>query len=103
TEDRKVVGCEIPDDTHVGLVQPEVDSAERKEVDLPELARIEHLLDLDDGRAVHKRMSGEQDERRVFGTTDQLLRLRGRRRERLLDQDMLAGLECGARKIEVRR
>ena len=41
-EDREVVRAEVPDDADVGLVQAEVHAARRDEVDLAELARLDH-------------------------------------------------------------
>ena len=54
--------AEVPDDAHVGLVQPEVHAARRDEVDLAELAGIDQLADRDDRRAVEERVARHQHE-----------------------------------------
>ena len=85
--------AEVPDDAHVGLVQAEVHAARRDEVDLAELAGVDQALDRRHRRAVEERVAGHSTRPFASATLDQLARLLGRRRERLLDEDVLAGLE----------
>ena len=74
-QDREVVRAEVPDDAHVGLVQPEVHAARRDEVDLAELAGADQVADHVDRRAVEERVPGHQDEAALVGELDQLDRL----------------------------
>jgi hypothetical protein len=92
-EDREVVRAEVPDDADVGLVEAEVDPARGDEVELAEHAALDQVPDRDDGRAVEEGMAGHQHQVPIGGELDQLEALAARGRERLLDEDVLTGLE----------
>ena len=102
-QDRKVVRAEIPDDAHIGLMQAEIHTARRDEVDVAELTRPDQLLDRHDRRAVEERMPGHEDEAETGREPEQALRLARRRGEGLLDEHVLAGFERRLGELEVCR
>ena len=78
------------------LVFAEVHPRGRDEVDLAQRAVLDQVADLVDRRAVEEGVAGHEDQPELVGELDQLDRLVGRARERLLDEDVLARLQ-GAR------
>ena len=98
-EDREVVWPEVPGDADIRLVEAEVDPARRDEVEVPELARFDQIANRDDRRAVEERVSGHDHEPALVGEADQLDALVRGSGERLLDEDVLAGLECCACRV----
>ena len=102
-QDREVVRPEVPDDADVLLVQPQVHPAHRDEVDVAELAAPDQVAHGVDGRAVEERMPRHQHDAGVRREPDQAHRLAGRGRERLLDEDVLAGGERRGGELEVGR
>ena len=92
-KDREIVGAEIPDDAHVGLVQAEIHPAHREEVEVAERTGVQELLDLHHGWAVEERVTRHQDEPRRASALDEVTCLEGRGAERLLDEDVLPGIE----------
>jgi hypothetical protein len=92
-EDREVVRREVPRDADVGLMQAEVHTARRDEVDLAELLRRDQVADHVHRRAVEERVAGHQHEPAVGGDCDQVTRRVARRGERLLDEDVLVVLQ----------
>ena len=80
---------EVPRDADVRLVQAEVHAARRDEVDVPELAGLDQAADHVDRRAVEEGVAGHQHDAGVVREGHQLERLVARRRERLLDEDVL--------------
>ncbi len=97
------MGAEIPGDAHIRLVQAEVDSARRDEVELPELARLDQLTNVHDGRAVQERMPGHQQAAGSPRQANELRRLVRARGERLLDEHVLAEAQRLGGKLEVAR
>src|SRR6266542_1933073 len=59
-KNREVVRTEVPDDTHIRLVQPEIHPARRDEVDLAEVTRMDEVADDVDGRAIEEGVRGHQ-------------------------------------------
>ena len=102
-QDRKIVGTQIPDDADVGLVEAEVDAAGRDEIDLAELPGIDEALDRGHRRAVDERVAGHEDQVVAICHLGQLEDVLAGRGERLLHEDMLAGLEGGPCERVVRR
>ena len=91
--DREIVRREIPDDADVVLKQSEVDASRIEVVERAERARFDDLPNLPD-RAVEEEGVVHHDlQVLAVGQLDQLLRLLRRRRERLLDEHVLAVLE----------
>ena len=92
---------QVPDDADVGLVEPEVHAARGDEVELAEGVLVQHLADHPDRRAVEERVSAHERQTAIGGQLHELVRLVGRRRERLLDERVLAGFEAAGGQIEV--
>src|SRR4029450_7644858 len=67
-KNRKVVGPQVPDHAHVGLVKAEIDAAGGDEVNVSQLAGIDELLDRPYRWAVEERMAGHQEGARVGGS-----------------------------------
>ena len=59
-QDREVVRGEVPDHTYVRLVQPQIHSAHRDEVEVTERARHDQIADQVHGWAVEERMAGHE-------------------------------------------
>ena len=95
--------AEVPDDAHVRLMESEVHPARRDEVDLTELAGVDQALDDGHGWAVEERVAGHEHEAGRLSRSTELFNLFGRRRQRLLDERVLAGLERRHRQGEVGR
>ena len=102
-EHGEVVRAEVPGDAHVRLVEAEVHSTHRDEVDVPELAGQKEVANAVHRRAVQERVPGHQYEAALLGERGELGRLGGRRGQRLLDEDVLAGAESLARELVVCR
>ena len=100
--DRQVVDGEVPQHADVVLEQAEVHAHRVVVVDLAE-AVVDQLAHLADRAGVHEGVVDGQHEAAAIGLVDQALRLLGRRRDRLLDEDVLAGLERPHRQVEVAR
>src|SRR5439155_16762307 len=84
-------------------MESQVHPARRDEVDLAELPGIDQSLDRSNGWAVEEGVTGHQDEAFGLGQRSQLEHLIGCRSERLLDENMLSGLERRLRERVVRR
>ena len=59
----------------------------------PSVARVDELLQLAHARVVEEQVARHQHEAARLGERDELLHLGGAHRRRLLDEDVLAGLE----------
>ena len=100
--DRQVVRRQIPDDVDVVLKQSEVHPRRVEVVERPQRAAVDELPDLPDRAAEEERVVHHDLEVLPVGQLDQLLGLRGGRRERLLDEHVLAVLERRLGELEVR-
>ena len=85
----------------VALVQAQVHAARRDEVDVAEHPLVEHPLDGVDGRAVHERVPAQKHAPARAREPQQLVRARRRRRQRLLDERVLAGQQAAGAQLEV--
>ena len=68
-----------------------------------ELAVVDELLELDDGRVVEQQVAGHEHEVALLGQRDELVDLVALHRRRLLDEHVLAGLERALRELVVGR
>ena len=100
---REVVDAERPERVLVLADLAEVLAVAVDDEHLAELPVVDQLLQLLHGRVVEEEMARHEDEPARLGEPDQLLHLRGPHRRRLLDEDVLAGLERRARERVVRR
>ena len=90
---REVVDAERPQRVLVLADLAEVLAVAVDDEHLAELARVDELLHLLHARVVEEEVAGHEDEPARLGEADQLLHLRDPHRRRLLDEDVLAGLE----------
>ena len=100
--DRQVVRGEVPHRVHVMPDLAQVQALRIDVVDLADLARVDVLLHLVDGRVVDEDVADHERQALRRRELDQRLALRAGRRERLLDHDVLAGGERGLAQVEVR-
>ena len=98
----EVVGAEAPERVLVLADLPEVLAVAVDVEEAPELLRVDQVLQLGHARVVEEQVAGHEHERALLGEGDELLAEGRRKRERLLDEDVLAGEECLARELEVR-
>ena len=70
---------------------------------LAELARVDQLLQLLHARVVQQEVPGHEHEVAVGGECDELVHLGGTHGGRLLDEHVLAGVECALGQLVVRR
>ena len=101
-DDREIVRREVPHHVHVVLEHAEVDADAVDVTEVAELALVEELLHLPHRRAVDERVVDHQGEALLVGERDHPLRVGDGVRERLLDEDVLAGLERLDRERRVR-
>ena len=99
----QVVDAERPERVLVLADLSEVLTVPVQVEDVAQLAALDQLLQLHDRGVVEQEVSREEDEAALLGERDELVRLRGGERRRLLDEDVLAGLERLARELVVRR
>src|SRR5919204_149264 len=92
-DDRDVVRREVPDRIDVAANATEVEPLRVDVVDLPELALPQQLAHVLHGRAEAEGVPHHQDEAGRAGLLAESAAVGRRERERLLDEDMLAGLE----------
>src|SRR3954454_3836684 len=92
--DREVVRREVADNRDVRLVDAQVHAARGAEEDLADLTSVEQVLDRVDGRRVDEGVARHEHEPALIRDLDELLGFLGGLRERLLDEDVLAGLEA---------
>ena len=102
-QDRNVVRAEIPDDADVGLVQAEVHTACRHEVDLAEVTLRDQLAHLVHRWAVQERVTRHEDQSALRRQLGKPLPVVGRTGERLLDERMLARKQCRLGQLTVCR
>ena len=100
--DRQIVRREVPHDADVVLKQAEVHARRVEVVERPERAGVDDLADLPDRAAEEEGVVHHDLQVLPLGQLDQLLGLLRRRRERLLDEDVLAVLEGRLRQLVVR-
>ena len=93
--DHSAFSC-LPDDAEV-LPVP-VDHQ-----DLAERALVDELLELLNAGVIEEQVAGHEDEVALLGDRHELVDLRRLHRGRLLDEDVLAGLERVLRELVVRR
>ena len=89
----EVVHAERPERVLVRADPPEVHAVAVHDRDLAELAAVDELLHLPQPRVVEQQVAGHEHEAAGACQLDQLLHLRALHRRRLLDEDVLAGLE----------
>ena len=94
-DDRQVVRGEVPQHVDVGLDEAEVDAHGVEVLDVADVAAVDELADVLHGRRVAVRVVAHQHEAGIVGGLDELAPLGDRRRERLLDEHVLAGGERG--------
>ena len=100
---REVVDAERRESVLVRADLPEV-LAVRVEVEhLAELAGVDEPLQRRHARVVEQQVAGHQHEAVRLGGGDEILGVGRARRRRLLDEDVLAGLERALRELVVRR
>ena len=102
-ENGEVVHGQIPDDVYIRLDEAQVDPNRVEVVEVSELSRVDHRLDLSDCSAVHERVVHVQDEPGTLRRGYEFSSLLGGLRQRLLEEDVLASSESLAREIEVGR
>ena len=90
---REVVDAERPERVLVRAHDPEVLPVRVDAEHVAELARVDELLQLAHARVVEQEVAGHQDEVALGGERDELVHLGALHRRRLLDEDVLAGLE----------
>ena len=100
---REVVHAERPEGVLVRADDAEVDPVAVDAEHVADLARVDQLLQLQHGRVVEQEMAGHEHEVALLGDAHELVHLGGVHRRRLLDEDVLAGLERLLREREVRR
>ena len=100
---REVVHAERPQRVLVRADDAEVLSVAVDAQDLAELARIDQFLQLQHARVVEQQVARHQHAVTFGRERDELVHLDGAHRRRLLDQDVLAGLERAFRERMVRR
>ncbi len=93
---------EVPGHADVRLVETEVHAAGRDEVDLAEFPGLDQIADHHDRRAVQEGVAGHQHDAGPIREVDQIEALGGGRGQRLLDEDVLAGLQCGRGQVVMR-
>ena len=102
-DDRDVVGGQVPQHVDVALKQAQVNPDAVNVVQLAELPRVNDLLDLLDGGAVHIGVVDHQDQAAGCGQIDQRLGVRSRMGQRLFNQHVFSGLKCGRGDVCMRR
>ena len=100
--DRQIVRRQIPHDAHVVLKQSEVDPRGIEVIQRAERAVVDQLANLPNRAAEQERVVHHDLQVLPARQLDELARLRRRRRERLLDEDVLAVFERRLRQLEVR-
>ena len=100
---REVVHAERPERVLVRAHDPEVLPVRVDAEHVAELAGVDELLQLAHARVVEQQVAGHQDEVALGGERDELVHLGALHRRRLLDEDVLAGLERLLRERVVRR
>src|SRR4029453_1122777 len=95
-EDRQVVGGQVPEDVDVRLDEAEVDADRVEVLQVAQGAVVDKLAELTHRRGVAVGVVAHQHQALTVGGRDQLLALGHRGRERLLDQDVPAGLQAGS-------
>ena len=90
---RDVVDAERPERVLVLADRAEVLAVAVDAEDVAEVARVDELLELADAGVVEEQVAGHQHLAARLGEGDELLHLGGAHRRRLLDEDVLAGLE----------
>ena len=93
--------CEVPQGVDVGPDLSEVETLRVDVADLAELSRIDVLLHPPDGRVEQEDVTDHQRQVSARGTLDEIATFRARPRQRLLDQDVLAGIERPLREVVV--
>ncbi len=93
---------EVPDDADVALVKAEVDAARGEEVELAELAAVEHALDRPHRRAVEESVAAHQQQAAPLGGVYEAGGVGARVGERLLDEGVLARLDRGQGQLVMR-
>ncbi len=102
-DDREVVDAERPERVLVGPDAAEVLAVPVDAEHVPELARVDELLQLADAGVIEEQVSRQEHELALLGDRDELVDLRARHRGRLLDEDVLPGLEGELRELVVGR
>ena len=100
--DRQVVRGQVPQDADVVLKQPEVDARGIVVIERAESAVVDEVADLPDSSAEQERVVDHDLQVLPVRQLDQLLGLLRRRRERLLDEDVLAVFQRGLGQLEMR-
>ena len=91
---RQVVDAERPERVLVRADDPEVDAVAVDAEHVAELAGVDQLLQLQHARVVEQQVARHQHAVCARRERDQLVHLDRAHRGRLLDEDVLAGLEC---------
>src|SRR3990170_105945 len=100
---REVVDTERPEGVLVRADDPEVLPVPVDAEHVAELAGRDHVLDASDARVVEEQVTGHENAVPVAGECHELVHLVPLHCGRLLDEDMLAGLECQPRELVVCR
>ena len=100
---REVVDAERPERVLVRADHAEVLAVAVDAGDLAERAGVDELLHLAEAGVVEEQVARHQHEVALLGERDELLHLLAAHRRRLLDEDVLAGLERLLRELVVRR
>ena len=99
---REVVDPERPERVLVLADHAEVLPVSVDHQDVAERAFVDELLELLYAGVIEQQVAGHQDDAALFCDRDELVDLRGLHRRRLLDEDVLAGLERLLRELVVR-
>ena len=100
-KDRQIVRREVPEHVDVGLEEAQVDAHRVVVAELAKFAGSQGLADTLNRAGEEIGMIDHQDHALAFGQVHQFFRFRDRRAHRLLDQDVLAGEDRLAGKIEM--
>ncbi len=99
----EVVDAERPQSVLVLAELAEVLAVPVEVEHVAELPGLDQLLELRHRRVIEQQVSREEDEAALLRERDKLVGLRGRERRRLLDEDVLTGLERPAGELVMRR
>ncbi len=101
-EDREIMDREVPDHVHVALEQAEIHPGRVVVEHFAQGAVGDQLVDLLDRARVDEGVIDHEGQVALGRLLDQQPRLEGRGRDRLLDEDVLAGPERVDRDLEMR-
>ena len=102
-DDRQIVNRQIPHDVHVVLKEPQIDPYGIVVVDIAERPGARQLVDLSHRSRIDEGVIDHQDPPASLRRLHEPFGIVRVGAERLLDQDVLAGLQSRHRQLEMRR